>query len=96
MHCPSHGFPDVEIMVGVQVDRGRHGASFPTVHLVTAGVGVAIHWPSHGCPDVEIMVGVHVELGTQGASFPTVQGMTGGGVKMSMQRPPQGDPEVQT
>lgn len=94
MQAPSHGWPDVEVMVGVHVDNGRQGASFPTVQEVTTGrSGFLMQAPSHGWPAVDVMVGVHVEEGRQGVSFPTVQGVAEGwGVGVAMHWPSQGFP----
>lgn len=111
MHAPPHGSPVVQTIVGVQWELGSHGLSSPIVQGVTGGgvqgggmvgdegggvVGApSIHWPFHGCPHAEVMVGVQWDDGRQGRSSPMVHGVTGGGVQMSMQRPPQGFPVTQ-
>jgi hypothetical protein len=108
IHCPNHGCPVVEIIVGVHVELGRHGALLPTVQWIAEGwgVGVAMHWPSQGLPEVELMVGVQVDLGRQGWSLPTVHEVTaggvevghgeeGGGVGVAMHWPSHGLPEVE-
>lgn len=81
----------------MQVERGRHGASTPTVHGVGlgGGVGVAAHSPSHGSPAVELCVGVQVDPMVQGALFPTVQPVGGRGVGLAIHCPFQGCPGVE-
>lgn len=87
----------VHTMVGVQVERGPQGASWPTVHAVTAGtdVGAPMQAPPSGTPGVEKVVGVQVLPVGQGASLPTVQGIRGGSVGTPMQAPPSGTPGVE-
>lgn len=101
MQAPSHGWPEVELMVGVQIELGRQGVSFPTVQDVGAGAvgaGVAMQAPSQGSPYFvgDGIVGVQVELGRQGVSSPTVQvGRGGCEVGFAMHWPSHGLPYVE-
>jgi len=69
IHCPPHGCPSVDTMVGVQVDDGRHGASLPMVQLVTGmGVCVGRHRPPQNTVELgsQSIVGVQIAVDGQG------------------------------
>lgn len=87
MHCPLHGRPVIEVMVGVQCELGRQGRSLPMVHGMTGGgVGESIQRPPHGFPDVHTIVGVQCHDVGHGLSFPIVHGTVylGGGMVVVM------------